>query len=233
MRGCRRASCRNAARRGQVLVLFAVLVLVLGAMCVLAVDVGRLFVCKAQLQNAVDAASLAGASQLVGTITPEVRAEAISEAKRLAAANSVAQHPLTLADSDIDFGHYDIDTHTFIPEETSGLVDSIRISGRRTTDSPDGPVSLFFGPIFGWNTANLRNVVSVGTKPRRYVMFVLDRSGSMCFDTQGVHLKSSYADPSDPTLDKSPSGWYWLPNYCYERTGWGYQVPNGLVLRAR
>ncbi len=205
------------------LVLFAVLVLVLGAMCVLAIDVGRLFVCKAELQNAVDAASLAGASQLVGTITPEVRADAISEAKRLAAANNVGRQPLTLADSDIHFGHYDSNTQTFIPEETAGIVDSIQVSGRRTTNSPSGPVNLFFGPIFGWNTANLSNIVSVGTKPRRYVMFVLDRSGSMCFDTQGVHLKSTYADSTDPKLDKSPSGWYWLPYYCYEHTGWGNQ----------
>ena len=223
VRGSRAGPRAGAARRGQVLVLFAVLVLVLGAMCVLAIDVGRLFVCKAELQNAVDAASLAGASQLVGTITPEMRAEAISEAKRLAAANSVARKSLTLADSDIQFGHYDSDAYTFVPEAVSGIVDSVQVTGRRTPSAPDGPVDLFFGPIFGWDSANLNNVVAVGTKPRRYVMFVLDRSGSMCFDTEGVHLKSSYADPNDPTLDKSPSGWYWLPYYAYEQTGWGYQ----------
>ncbi len=208
-------------RSGQVLVLFAAVVLVLGAMCVLTIDVGRLFVCKAELQNAVDAAALGGASQLVGPISATVRANATSEAKRLAAANAIAGASLTLADSDIVFGHYDLDAHQFTPESAGGSVDSVKITGRRTVGSPDGPVSLFFGPIFHWNSAELDNIVSVGTKPRRYVMFVLDRSGSMCFDTSGMSTHSSPLSDGHGNyyMTSSPSGWYALPQQVYY-SGW-------------
>jgi hypothetical protein len=224
----------DRSRRGQMLVLFAVLVLILGAMCVLAIDVGRLFVCQAELQDAVDAAALAGASQLLGTVTPTIRAQAVAEATRLAAANTVAHTPLTLGSSDVQFGHYDEGTEAFVSEEVSGIVDSVRITGRRTLASPDGPVDLFFGPLFGWRQMQFNDVVSVATKPRRYVVFVLDRSGSMCFDTQGVQLKSTSVDPVDPVMVTSPSGWYWFPDAAlkyvsgswYTTTNWFYATDN-------
>ena len=67
-------------RGGQVLVLFAVVIMLLAAICVLTIDVGRLFTCKAQLQSAVDAAALAGASQLLGIVTEDEKALALAEA---------------------------------------------------------------------------------------------------------------------------------------------------------
>jgi hypothetical protein len=199
-------------RGGQVVVLSAALLVVLVGICILAIDVGRLFVCRAQLQNAVDAAALAGASQLQGWATEDEKAAARLEAKAFAGANVVAGLPLTLTDDDIQFGHYDEQTQAFVPEPEAGAVDSIQVAGRRTHDSPDGPVDLFFGPVFGWHEQEFTNVVAVGTKPRRFVMFVLDRSGSMCFDTEGVVEK--YSPPEDGEgfyMEESPSGWYWFP----------------------
>jgi len=48
--------------------MFVAAMLVMAAICVLTVDVGRIFVCQAQLQNAVDAAAVAGAVHLVGFV---------------------------------------------------------------------------------------------------------------------------------------------------------------------
>jgi hypothetical protein len=203
---------KEGLRRGQVVVLFASFLIVLVGICILAIDVGRLFVCRAQLQNAVDAAALAGASQLLGWASEDEKTDARLEAKAIAVANIVAGVPLTLTDDDIQFGHYDGETATFVPEPQASVVDSIRISGRRTHDSPDGPIGLFFGPVFGWHEQEFTNVVAVGTKPRRFVMFVLDRSGSMCFDTEGVEERfSAEEDGEGFYMAQSPSGWYWFP----------------------
>lgn len=224
---CHRSKPDSArARSGQVIVLFAVILIVLMAICVLAIDVGRLFVCKAELQNTVDAAALAGASQLTGLVSESEKALARQEAVALAAANRVSGQPLTLTDSDIQFGHYNSATGEFVPEDQSGVVDSIKVTGRRTSNSPEGPVNLFFGSLFGWNEVEINNVISVGTKPRRYVMFALDRSGSMCFDTSGVQRKSYYQDPVSPRMDASASGWYWFPKRAMRRVGrrWRYRT---------
>ena len=214
----------RGTRSGQVLVIFVASLILLAAICVFAVDVGRLFVCKAQLQNAVDAAALAGASQLTGYISAEERQISRQEAAALAVANLVDGIPLTLSDDDIEFGHYASDTGDFVPEADASVVDSVRITGRRTSESADGPVDLVFGPLFGWRHVEFQNVVATGTKPRRYVMFVLDRSGSMCFDTSGVDLQPT-AIPQDAVgyyMLPSASGWYWFPDIAAKWTGSSY-----------
>ncbi len=201
-------------RRGQMLVFFAFSLILLAGICVLAIDIGRFFVCKAQLQNAVDAASLAGASQLTGVVGTASKEDARAEAVAIAQENIVASTPLHLAEEDVQFGHYDDDTGEFVPEDEAGVVDSMRVRGRRTVGSPDGPIGSLFGGIFGLDQVEYRGVVGVGTKPRRYVMFVLDRSGSMCYDTQGIDEEHSPVwDSEEGTyrMKKSSSGWYALP----------------------
>lgn len=208
------------------MILFAGAIVVIAAMCVLSIDVGYLLACRAQLQNAVDAAALAGASQLTGYMEEGERELVIAEAQALAAANSVAGLPLTLTEQDIEFGHYDADAGTFTPESEASVIDSIRVAGRRTVDSPEGPVELFFGPLFGWDHLEFADVKAIGSKPRRHVMFVLDRSGSMCFDTSGVQLET-YLAPQDahgPYFQTSSSGWYWFPELALKRTGYGWRA---------
>ncbi|MCD6416191.1 MAG: pilus assembly protein TadG, partial [Planctomycetes bacterium] len=72
-------------RRGQVIVLFAGLVVLLLGMCALAVDVGMLHATQARLQNAADAAALAAALQYV-----QERNAAASESEARTAATSQA-----------------------------------------------------------------------------------------------------------------------------------------------
>lgn len=199
----------RSRRSGQVFIIFVFALLVLMAVCVFTIDIGRMFLVKAQLQNAVDSAALAGGSELTTTnLSEDDKNEVRSEAEAFAGLNRVEGEPLTLSEADIDFGHYNEDTRTFIPEAQASVIDSVRITGTHTAD-------LFFGGIFGWNEIAVDNVVGVATKPRRYVMFALDRSGSMCFDTSGVTCEGEYQGTGQPVLDSSASGWYYLPDYMY------------------
>ncbi len=220
----RRGRSVHGTRSGQVIILFVGALLLLAAICVFTVDVGRLFACRSQLQNAVDAAALAAASQLTGYISEQERVIARQEAKALAAANLVDSVPLHLTDDDIEFGHYEHDTGIFTPVPETSVVDSVRVTGRRSADSPDGPIDLVFGPLFGWDQMEFQNVVATGTKPRRFVMFVLDRSGSMCFDTSGVNLAPTAIsrDSQGYFMHNSPSGWYWFPELALKRAGQGW-----------
>jgi hypothetical protein len=62
--------------RGQILPIVALLAVVLLGMVGLAVDVGRLYIAKAELSRAVDAAALAGVLELPDTAAAEARAAA-------------------------------------------------------------------------------------------------------------------------------------------------------------
>jgi len=208
------------SRGGQVLIIFVLGLFLLVAVAALAIDVGKIFVAEAQLQNAVDAAALAGASQLTGFIDEQVKQDARGEAIALAELNIVDGKLLHLAGSDIVFGRYIEQTGEFRTESEFGpgeQVDSMQVTGRREAGAPDGPIDLFFMPLFGIQVA-ARAVTGVGTQPRRYVVFVMDRSGSMCFDTQGI--QSEYSPNADGSMDKSPTGWYWMPKYIYKNGSW-------------
>lgn len=140
---------------GMVIVWLAIFIAVLVAMAGLAVDVGYMYVAKGQLQNAADAAALAGVASLAKVPPPSspytaARADAIS----IAAANRAATKPVTLesdntnnlgADNDITFGHWD---GAYTPGGTP--VNAIHVVAKRTTDSPDGQVDIFLAKIFGW-----------------------------------------------------------------------------------
>jgi hypothetical protein len=199
-------------RRGQILVIFAFVLIVLVAICVFAIDIGRLFTCQAELQNAVDAAALAGASRLTGMFTESERELVRTEAMAFAEANMVDGTPLHLADNDIVFGHMNQHTGVFTPEPEAAVIDSVRITGRRSVGSPDGPISLFFGPVFGWRQQNFTTVQAIGTQPRRFIMLTYDRSGSMCFDTTGVVQPTwPQSDSEGRYMVESPAAWYWIP----------------------
>ncbi len=120
--------------RGSIVVLTtAGLVAFLGAIT-LAVDVGYLYVVRNQLQNAADAAALAGAQ---GLLQEPGNYSATGPAVRLAieyaARNQAAGQPVQLSPSEITF-----------PKPNVIRIEIVR------------PVNTFFGPIFGIRQANIR-----------------------------------------------------------------------------
>jgi hypothetical protein len=108
-----------------------------------------------QLQNAADAAALAGAQV--------VRAD-ISQARQAAAtlglANKAGGLPVQLTlneanspEGDIVVGRYDRQARTFDPAVPA--VNAVKVIARRTQDSPDGPLPMLFGSAFGVNAVNV------------------------------------------------------------------------------
>jgi len=134
-----------------VLAWFGILLFVMLGMSAVAIDLSYLAVTKNELQNAADAASLAAISALK---SGQSRKEAIAAAQAVAARNAATGESVQLAVSDITFGSYDADTDAF-DKETFNNAGAVRVTARRSSDAPGGPVGLFFAGIWGQNSADL------------------------------------------------------------------------------
>ncbi|MBU0617345.1 MAG: hypothetical protein KKI02_06495 [Planctomycetes bacterium] len=154
MRGAR--SDRHWARqRGSVVVLAAISMVVVIGIAALAIDLGQLYVVRAELQRAADAAALAGASSYFSDAglaqdIPELSYLIDTRSQEVSLAN-LTRHAGTVLDlADIVIGAYDHD----YPEadlDVSGSLrfNAVQVTARRTSDSPNGPVTMFFAGIFG------------------------------------------------------------------------------------
>ena len=90
-------------QRGAIAIMFGLTVVVLFAMGGLVLDLGHLYIAKAELQNAADAAALAGAKDLNET-TPGINA-AVANAQAISARNKYNfSTDVVLALTDIEFG---------------------------------------------------------------------------------------------------------------------------------
>ena len=121
----------------------------------LGLDVAYGVLVGGQLQNAADAASLAGV-RLIRTDLMAAR----QAAQSLALANDAATDPVQLAlneanatGGDIVVGQYDRATDTFTPTLTSP--NAVKVVARRTGGALGGPLPLLFAPIFGVDTVDL------------------------------------------------------------------------------
>jgi len=110
-----------------------VLVFVLLGIAALAVDIGRQASAKNELQNAVDAAALAGAIELAKDGYADVEAQAVEAAER----NIVDNKPPT--PSSVDLGYW---------SESDFYTDSDTLNAVRVTVNNHG-IGSFFAPLFG------------------------------------------------------------------------------------
>ena len=157
------------SERGSILVLVAVLLVGLLAFTALAIDIGWVMVARNELQNAADAAALAGASSLFPATGPPAWSNASSKARTNVGKNKVLGTLLT--DASIDVGYYDLKTRgksLKSPSSTPAGTDAaaVQVVIRKAAD-PDpanpgktiainqGPIALFFAPIVGVNTFTL------------------------------------------------------------------------------
>lgn len=140
---------RRARRTGATLAWLLGLMAVWAALLGLAVDTGWGVLVGGQLQNAADAAALAGAQPLKAG-RDQVRTVAMMVAARNPAAGhelSLDANPLNAPGGDVVVGRYNRSLDLFTPTDSGG--NAVRVVTRRTGDSADGPVPLFFGPMFG------------------------------------------------------------------------------------
>ncbi len=142
-------------RRGSVLVWTAVFMLVGIGMLALACDVGYVMFCGSRLQDAADAAALAGAA-----VVQNSASEALSQASTFSLSNlaagravSLAANPSNNPSGDIVLGQFNQSSGQFLP--TLVLPNAVQVTARLTGSSANGPVNLVFGPALGLTTANL------------------------------------------------------------------------------
>lgn len=141
-------------QKGLALIYIALLMVAICGFIGLAVDMGYMYVAKGQLQNAADAAALAGASGL-----PD-QTDARNKAKSFAEINPVVPGPDTkvaVSPGDITLGNWnsarpsapaDLRFQADIPP-----INAVKVQARRTEGSIGGPVELFFSRVIdpGWS----------------------------------------------------------------------------------
>jgi Mg-chelatase subunit ChlD len=171
-----KVSTKPAPRRGAMMVMVAITMVILFVAAAFAIDIAWMHATRAELRTATDAAARA-ASESLGRLQDSEAAIAAAEA--LARANTVAGEPLELDRTDVVFGSHSIQSDGRFRFEPGGTPpNSVRVIGRRTADSPSGPVPLFFGPLFGVTEFQPRQQATA-SRLDRDIALVLDVSGSM------------------------------------------------------
>lgn len=157
-----RANRKRLARRGIVIVQVAVGSVMLISFAALAVDVGLLYSVKSELQNAADAAALAGASGYVsdpGLVQDADAVDALVRGRVLQYASlneSYMANGTIIQQQDIILGHYDFNDR-YAPLDTSGEkpFNAVMVTARRAPGDANGAVLFFFARIFGMSEGSV------------------------------------------------------------------------------
>lgn len=149
-------------RRGNIAVLALLCMVIIFGFTAFAVDVGRISLTRTHMQNAADAAAMAAASDLAKGwgLAPELtETETLAQARLTAASialqNQMAGQAGAYVDPnrDVRFGLRQWDPTSQSYDETWGVppYNLVEVTVRRdgTSGSPDGPIELFFAPVFG------------------------------------------------------------------------------------
>ncbi len=147
-----RAPFHHRRRPGHIIVLTALSLVILVAFAALAIDVGYILQVQGQLQNAADAAALAGASGL-----SKSPGHARQRAVALSGLNDAAGQSVQLvAGSDVEIGTWNSNTATFSKSsaEEEKNANAVRVTTRRIA-SRGTQLRLFLGPILGTNGADV------------------------------------------------------------------------------
>ncbi len=191
-------------RKGVLVVLFALLIPILIIFLGFTIDYANMQRVRNEARLVSDLAAKAAADTLARTGGDEAAAR--QTAIEVAAANTIAGEPHDLESSDIIFGQaieQSDGSFTF----TSGVspYNSVRVEARRTADSVDGRVPLFFGLFYGQPTFDLVQSATASFQEVE-VCLVLDRSGSMKWKTIGS-MSQADKDEVRCKIPNSESRW--------------------------
>jgi hypothetical protein len=120
----------------------------------LALDVGRLYVARSELQRAADSAALAGASAYLGDASlvqgPTLGQLACERAQDFSSSNWTFGAPTLLDAADVVVGRLDLNDFTSTLD-TSGAVrfNAVQVTVRRTANSSNGGIPYLFARVFG------------------------------------------------------------------------------------
>lgn len=172
--GSRRAG--SFSRRGNIIVLSAVLMVVLLGMVAFAVDVGYIHNTNAELKRTADAAALAGVSVLV-----DGSEAALATVEDFVQANPVNEVVVSASETEIETGMWDEESRTFTP--ASETPTAIRVRVRRDDQG------LFFARVLGRDNFDAA-AESIATFRPRDIGLVLDYSASMNDDSEFQRISS-------------------------------------------
>ncbi len=206
---------RPPSRRGTIIVLAAILMIMMMGMLAFTLDLGYMYTMESQLQRSVDSAALAGAGALVdgedeasGLVVEYLVRNPVGNGPAIAGNGSDLSQAVTLfmqdhdEDYEVKLGHWDSDTKTF--NESDELPSTISVS-MAYKDNP-----LFFARFLGHDKFTI-SASSVAMYQPRDIMVVLDFSGSMNDDTEfssipilgrdvvEANLAECWADLGSPT----------------------------------
>ncbi|MEM1304613.1 MAG: pilus assembly protein TadG-related protein, partial [Planctomycetota bacterium] len=173
----RRPQTAPRERRGVVLVMSALLIVVVFAMAAMAIDVGYMMLTKTQLQAAADAGALAA-----GNALHKPRREVKSIAKDFVTLHKAAGRQIKRGEAKVEIGVYDMETRSFRAE--AGVGNAVRVTARR-----DGE-SLFFARVIGTDNFSTEATAISMANPKD-IALVIDLSGSMNDDTEPAWATST------------------------------------------
>ena len=177
-------------RRGVIIVLSAILLVVMLGFVAFTVDIGNVQLTRTQLQSAADAAALAAAIELSGTSTPAVvRANAQAAAVAVAALHRNGDQSSVTIDpvNDITFGkitwNAQSQTYQYAWGNSATPYNVVKVQAMRSLGSSnDGRLPMFFGPALGNNNVQVGATSYASFQPRDIIV-VLDLSASMNDDS--------------------------------------------------
>ncbi len=203
----------------------------------LVADLGRIFVTKAELQNASDAAALAATIDI-----PSGTATAQQKALDFGQSHWVVDSNISIASGDVQFGNFNFSNNNLQIGATP--VNGVQVKARRVTGAPSGPLPLFFARLFGRNSSNVeatsqavldQHVVGVTGKnrliPYSVINFVVDQNLDGQYDLGTViDIHPRMDAPGNfgfLNLDGGPSGVPEIRQYIEEGYDRDFIIPPG------
>jgi Flp pilus assembly protein TadG len=157
-------SRRNSRiRRGNILVMTALLMTAMVALLAFAVDLGYVYAVRAELQRSADSAAIAAAWELIdkdgpagNETTTGLTSSAATIASQYAGLNHVGSQSPTLASNDVTVGYM---TDPSSPSEpimttpTGKLPNAVQVRVQRTSEQ-NGQINFFFAKALGFNQSS-------------------------------------------------------------------------------
>lgn len=208
----------RSRQSGAAAVLVALLMVVFLGIAALALDVGYLYVVRTELQNAADAAALAGAGRLyprsitgavISVVPPDWGAAEAAADYPQAPANRAGG--VTLTDYEVRTGYWNLVSGTLkSPLSAQGPQDApaVQVTVRRSGAENSGPVPLFFARALGIGTAGVSATATAVTAcpgvaypgalfPIAIRRSVADRASEFGSRSSTIRIGSDYHYPAD------------------------------------
>lgn len=165
---------KRRARRGNIIVLSAVLMIALMGMLAFAIDLGYLYNARTEMQRAADASAIAACWELIDESAVSSRSNsaalttnARNKANEFVGYNTITRQTAQLAKDDVAVGFVaepQNPASPFLTLGSTGVPNAVRIRLRRTS-AQNGIVPLFFAPVLGVQFASLETEATAAYLP--------------------------------------------------------------------